>query len=56
MITRSTTAPNSGAITRSTAARAIGAGHPRSYRSFQYTNAANMPVAPWAKLKMPEVV
>ena len=35
---------------------AIGAGTPRLTRSSQYTNAMNMPMAPWAKLKIPDVV
>ena len=29
---------------------------PRLTRSSQYTNAMNIPMAPWAKLKMPDVV
>ena len=29
---------------------------PRSTWNFQKTNARNIPIAPWAKLKMPDVV
>ena len=49
-------APSAGAITRIVRNSAIGAGMPRLTRSSQYTNAMNIPMAPWAKLKMPEVV
>jgi len=54
--TRSTMAPKSGAMMNSTAMRANGAAQCMSTRSFQYRNASSMPMAPWAKLKMPEVV
>jgi len=56
MRTRSMSAPSAGAITRIVRNSAIGAGMPRLTRSSQYTNAMNIPMAPWAKLKMPEVV
>ena len=49
-------APSAGAATRIVRMRAIGAGTPRLTRSSQYTNAMNIPMAPWAKLKMPDVV
>ena len=56
MSPRSSKAPSSGAITKIVAINAIGAGTPRLTRSSQYTNAMNMPMAPWAKLKIPDVV
>ena len=40
----------------STRIRARGAGQPQPHRTCQYMNAASMAMAPWAKLKMPEVV
>jgi hypothetical protein len=45
-----------GASTRRTVASAIGAGHPHPVSSCQYANAPSIPIAPWAKLKMPVVV
>ena len=51
-----TSAPNAGASTTSTTTTASGAGQPHPTRSCQYVNAASMPMAPWAKLKMPDVV
>ena len=39
-----------------TTTSATGAGQPQSKRSCQYVNAASIPAAPWAKLKMPVVV
>ncbi len=56
MRTRSMSAPSSGASTRIVRNSEIGAGMPRLTRSSQYTNAMNIPMAPWAKLKMPDVV
>ena len=56
MSTRSMSAPTSGASTRSTTIRAMGAGQWWFTRSSQYTNAITIPTAPWAKLKMPDVV
>src|SRR3954451_17032621 len=52
MITRSSNIPNSGASTSSTNATASTTGQCHLTVSCQYTNAASMPVAPWAKLKM----
>lgn len=43
-------------MTKSTTARASGAGMSRFTCSSQYENAASIPMAPWAKLKTPEVV
>ena len=54
--TRSIAAPNSGARMNSTAIRANGAGQCMCTRSCQYRKAMSMPMAPWAKLKMPDVV
>ena len=56
MITASSSTPNSGARMSSTTTSATGAGQPQSKRSCQYVNAASIPAAPWAKLKMPVVV
>ena len=56
MSTRSTSAPNSGANTSTEMSSAGIVGTPQSTFSCQYTNAPNMPIAPWAKLKMPDVV
>ena len=58
MITTSMKTPSSGAATKSTMNRASGAGMPHASgeRSCQYRNAPSMPIAPWAKLKMPVVV
>ena len=52
---RSTTAPRSGASTNtvSTKARPVLMCQPTD--SCQYTKAMNMPMAPWAMLKMPDV-
>ncbi len=55
-MTFSMAAPNSGAMTQSITRRAKGAGQPHSTRRRQYMKAASIPNAPWAKLKMPEVV
>ena len=54
--TRSTIAPNSGARMNSTAMSANGAGQCMCTRSCQYRKARSMPMAPWAKLKIPDVV
>ena len=56
MTTKSRSAPNRGAITPRITARARSVGQPRLNRSSQYMNAASMPAAPWAKLKIPVVV
>ena len=56
MSTRSMPAPNKGAMTKMQRISESGAGTPQSTRNCQYTNAMNMPMAPWAKLKMPDVV
>ena len=55
-MTRSMVAPNSGATRQSMTRSEMGAGQPHSTRSCQYMKAASIPNAPWAKLKMPEVV
>ncbi len=56
MNTRSTSAPNSGAITPITRISDSQTGTPHDTWICQYMNAASIPKAPWAKLKMPEVV
>ena len=56
MSTRSISAPISGANTKRTRTRASGVGKPWFTDSSQYMKAATMPIAPWAKLKMPDVV
>ncbi len=56
MSTRSISAPISGANTKRTRTRATGVGRPWFTDSSQYMKAATMPMAPWAKLKIPEVV
>jgi hypothetical protein len=56
MSTRSISAPMSGANTHTTMKIASGAGHPWLKRNSQYTNAMNIPMPPWAKLKIPDVV
>ena len=48
--------PMIGATTNSTASAAGSCGHPCSTVSSQYVNAAIMPTAPCAKLKMPDVM
>ena len=48
--------PMAGAHTPRVTSSASGVGQPRLTRSSQYTNARNMPTAPWAKLKTPEVM
>ena len=45
-----------GAHTPRVASSASGVGQPQSTRSCQYTNARNIPTAPWAKLKTPDVM
>ena len=55
--TRSMAAPNNGAKMNTVMSSANGSwALPQSTFSCQYTNALNMPIAPWAKLKMPDVV
>ena len=54
--TRSINAPMSGAATNTVSIRATKVWIPQSTRNCQKTYARNMPMAPWAKLKMPEVV
>ena len=56
MSVRSINAPMSGAATNTVSSRAMNVWMPQSTRSCQKTYARNMPIAPWAKLKMPEVV
>ena len=56
MISTSSTTPMSGATTPSVTRSASGVDHPWLTRSSQYTNAENMPTAPWAKLKTPDVM
>ena len=56
MMTRSMSTPRAGAATSSTPARASGMGQPQATCSCQYANAPSIPMAPWAKLKMPVVV
>ncbi len=56
MITRSTVAPNSGPMTNTTNRTAGSTGTPHPAWTCQYMNAAIIEKAPWAKLKMPEVV
>ena len=56
MIKRSRPTPRSGAATSTTRISATIVGMPWLTRSSQYTYAMNMPIAPWAKLKMPVVV
>jgi hypothetical protein len=47
-----------GANTTKVSTSATGTGRPQASgeESCQYTNAENMAMAPWAKLKMPDVV
>ena len=52
---RSIARPSSGASTNSTMISASGHGTPHPAETCQYVNAMNMPMAPWAKLKMPDV-
>jgi hypothetical protein len=52
----STIAPNTGAITTTTSSRAGQVLIPHSTWSCQKVSAASMLNAPWAKLKMPEMV
>jgi hypothetical protein len=54
--TRSTTTPNTGAMTRRTRSRESTALMCHPCHSCQKVNAAIIPTAPWAKLKMPVVV
>ena len=56
MSTRSISAPINGAKTNRTTTSATGVGQPWLTESSQYMNAATMPMAPWAKLKIPDVV
>ena len=55
MTTTYSNSPSSGATTNRMNARARGTGQPWSTRTSQYANAQNIPMAPWAKLKMPDV-
>jgi hypothetical protein len=54
--TRSVTAPKRGATTNRTSGRASSTGQWWWTVSSQYKKAINMPTAPWAKLKIPDVV
>ena len=56
MSTRSMAAPMSGAATNTVSNSATRVCIPHCTWSCQNTYARNMPIAPWAKLKMPEVV
>ena len=56
MMTRSINAPNSGPITKTTRMIAGTIGTPQAMCTCQNMNAAIIEKAPWAKLKMPEVV
>ena len=56
MSRRSIAAPIRGASTRMTSTSDGSTGHPCLTVSSQYVNAAIIPTAPWAKLKMPEVM
>ena len=49
-------APMSGAATNTVSRSATKVWMPQSTWSCQNTYARNMPIAPWAKLKMPDVV
>ena len=48
--------PMSGATTRTATATASQVGQPASTRNSLKVNVANIPMAPWAKLKTPDVV
>ena len=56
MIARSRPIPIRGAITSTVSGTAMSCGTPWSTASSQSTYARNIPIAPWAKLKMPVVV
>ena len=56
MSTRSMTPPSSGAATSTVKRNATSVWRPRSTFSSQYTNAISIPMAPCAKLKIPDVV
>ena len=45
-----------GATTPRVTSSASGVGQPWLMRSSQYTKARNIPMAPWAKLKTPDVM
>ena len=55
MISRSISTPMRGAATSTVSRIPTIVGSPMSTRSCQYTNARNMPMAPWAKLNTPDV-
>ena len=54
--TRSTTTPSTGAATKRTMASETNSGSPHPCHSCQNRYAINIPMAPWAKLKMPVVL
>ena len=49
-------APNSGVTISTAMMKAAQAGHPKCTSNCQYRKAPIMPMAPWPKLKIPEVV
>ena len=56
MSPRSMSAPNSGAMTNTTNRSERNGGHPHASLSCQKVKAMNIPMAPCAKLKIPDVV